>query len=227
MITKKTRIIALSHVQFTGGFKCNLEEIGNLCKAHNIDFFVDAAQSLGCLPVLPESWNISCIAASGWKWLHGPIGSGILYTSRALRDKIQIVAAGADLMKQGQDYLNHTWDPYLTGKMFEYSTPSLSHAAGLAASLAWMLPIKDEIPAYNHDLRHAFLNASRMPYDIPDNEHSGILSFPCPAGFSSRIKAHGITCTERGGYIRIAPHFGNTIQEMERAGEIFFKLMHS
>ncbi|MCB1166784.1 MAG: aminotransferase class V-fold PLP-dependent enzyme, partial [Leptospiraceae bacterium] len=112
LITKKTRMIAISHVQFTSGFACDLEAMGKLCKGHGIDLIVDGAQSMGCLPLYPEKWNIAAIAASGWKWMMGPVGTGILYTSPDFRSRIRQTMAGADLMKQGQDYLNHSWQPY-------------------------------------------------------------------------------------------------------------------
>ena len=47
LITHRTRIIALSHVQFTSGFTADLEAVSKLCRAHGIDLVIDAAQSLG------------------------------------------------------------------------------------------------------------------------------------------------------------------------------------
>jgi len=73
----------------------------NSASKKNIDLIIDAAQSLGAIPLYPEEYNISAIASSGWKWLLGPIGSGVLYTSEAFRNKIDFSMVGADLMIQG------------------------------------------------------------------------------------------------------------------------------
>ena len=110
-IDRRTKIVALSHVQFTSGFAADLQEIGDLCRQKGVDLVIDAAQSLGSLPVYPEKWGISAVASSGWKWLLGPGGSGVFYTSEEFRDKLEFTIAGPDMMKQGFDYLDHSWTP--------------------------------------------------------------------------------------------------------------------
>src|SRR5262245_46421647 len=77
MITKRTRVVALSLVQFTSGFGVEIERLGALCRAHDIDLVIDAAQALGSLPVYPEAQGIAAVMASGWKWLMGPMGTGV------------------------------------------------------------------------------------------------------------------------------------------------------
>jgi len=116
LVTPRTRVLAISHVQFTSGFAADLEAVGQFCHDRGIDLIIDAAQSLGCLPVLPERWHIAAVACSGWKWLMGAIGCGLLYTSPALRERLRIVMAGADIVTQGDDYLNHTWHPHSDGR---------------------------------------------------------------------------------------------------------------
>ena len=80
-VTDRTRIIALSHVQFTSGFAADLPRLGEFCQSKGIDLVIDAAQGLGCLPIYPEEYGISCVASAGWKWLLGPPGTGVLYLS--------------------------------------------------------------------------------------------------------------------------------------------------
>ena len=76
-VTARTRIVAISHVQFASGYAADLQELGTFCLERGIDLIVDCAQSLGSLPVYPEEYHISAVAASGWKWLLGPKGSGL------------------------------------------------------------------------------------------------------------------------------------------------------
>src|SRR5262245_29525743 len=82
-VTPRTRVIAISHVQFASGYCADLKPLAELCNSRGIDLVVDAAQSLGCLPIYPEDLQIAAVVTSGWKWLLGPIGSGLLYTSPA------------------------------------------------------------------------------------------------------------------------------------------------
>lgn len=52
-ITPQTRIIALSHVQFTDGFRAEVEKLGEICERRGIFLIVDAAQALGVYPCYP------------------------------------------------------------------------------------------------------------------------------------------------------------------------------
>ena len=227
LITKKTRIIALSHVQFTSGFAADLKLIGEICRHNGIDLIVDAAQSLGSMPLYPEAFGIAAIAASGWKWMMGPIGTGLLYTSPEFREKISHTMAGADLMEQGQDYLNHSWSPLEDGRRFEYSTRPLSHAYGLNFALQNILQHSQEnIFQELIRLQDIFLaGIDRNKYTPVEfkNNRSGILSIIPRIGtenVTAKAAEKNLMVTERGGYLRIAPHFYNTDVEMQSAVEI-------
>ena len=225
LITPRTRIIALSHAQFTSGFAADLQAIGALCRERGIDFVVDAAQSLGSMPVYPEEWNISALASAGWKWLLGPMGVGVFYTSPAFRDKLAPVQVGAETMAQGFDYLDHRWTPHTTAKRFEYSTSTITHVAALNTCLREVHnyygigPIFGEILRLQ-DIFLAHLNHPEIkPLVFEAPNRSGILSLACPhPGKKSHILAEkGVAITARGGFLRVAPHFYNTEEEMIRA----------
>jgi selenocysteine lyase/cysteine desulfurase len=234
--TPDTRILALSHVQFTSGFAVDLQRIGAFCRERGIDLVVDAAQSLGSLPVFPEEWNIAAVAASGWKWLLGPVGTGILYTSPEFRGKLNCTMAGADLMRQGQDYLNHGWHPHTDGRFFEYSTASLALAVGLNRCLDEIFINYNINNIYKSliDLQNIFLDRLDQkryrPLLFPERNRSGILSI-APVESPERLiplaEERGLYLTARAGYLRIAPHFFNTEREMIRAAEILNDLAKS
>ncbi len=130
-VSPKTRIIALSHVQFTSGYTADLQKLGSFCKERNIDLVIDGAQSVGCLPLYPEECNVAAVAVSSWKWLMGPFGAGLLYTSAEFRKKIEVTMVGSSSMQQGLEYLDHSWNPHVDGRKFEYSTLSWEHLAAL------------------------------------------------------------------------------------------------
>lgn len=223
----RVRMVALSHVQFTSGFVADLAAVGRLCRRHGAWFIVDAAQSLGALPLRPPELGVDALAAPGWKWLLGPIGSGLLYTSPRLRETLRCTMAGADLMEQGQDYLNHTWRPHRDGRCFEYSTASMSGAAALAASIR-ALPLRRGIAAMADQLArlHALLADALDPKRFHPVRFPGaggpIQSWLVeqPEAVARRTAAAGVTVTVRGGYLRTAPHAYQTGEEMRRAAEV-------
>lgn len=232
LVTKKTKIIALSSVQFTSGFFCDLKEIGEFCKANNIDFIVDAAQSLGSLPMYPEEYHISAIASSGWKWLLGPIGSGILYTSPEFRKKIEITMVGADIMIQGTDYLNHNWQPFEDGRKFEYSTLNYSDIIALTKSCEEIVKIGIEnIKNYIFSLHKIFkenCKSKKIKFlEFKEENRSGILSLIVeePQKVANFLKENQIVCTVRGNYLRIAPHYMITKEEILKVAQILNKIL--
>lgn len=225
-INKNTRIIAISHVQYTSGYAADLEALGEMCRQNDIDLVVDCAQSLGCLPVYPEEFNISAVIASGWKWLMGPMGSGLLYTSPGFREKLGETMAGPGLMRQGLNYLDLSWDPHQDGRKFEYSTLPWDHIAGLNVLLEEiflkysMESIRDEV----FRLQDLFLEqsaASGLQFlTFPEANRSGILAAEpkgeCKA-YLEFLKKKGFIITAPVGYLRFAPHFYNDDEQIVAA----------
>ncbi|MCK5055578.1 MAG: aminotransferase class V-fold PLP-dependent enzyme [Candidatus Aminicenantes bacterium] len=223
-VTGRTRIIAISHVQFTSGFAADLKQLGEFCRSHDIDLIVDAAQSLGALPLYPEEYHISAVVSSGWKWLMGPLGTGIMYTSEEFRAKIGDVQVGAGLMIQGTDFLNHSWHPHTSAKRFEYSTCPVSLAASLTACIKDLPePEKSRDELFRlQNLIVNLLDPDRFtPVKFPEPHRSGILSVICrrdnPQKIEKKLQSKGIVVSERSGYIRFAPHFYNTEEEISKA----------
>lgn len=232
LTTKKTKIIALSSVQFTSGFLCDLKEIGEFCKANHIDLIVDAAQSLGSIPLYPEEYHISAIASSGWKWLLGPIGSGILYTSSEFRKKIEITMVGADIMVQGTDYLNHTWQPFEDGRKFEYSTLPYSDILALTKSCEEIIKfgienIKKNLFNLQKIFKENCKNKKIKFLEFKEENRSGILSLVVeePQKIVNYLKENQIICTVRGNYLRIAPHYMITEEEILKVIQILNKIL--
>ncbi len=228
-ITPRTRLVALSHVQFASGYTADLKPLADLCRAHDIDLVLDVAQSLGCLPVYPDQLKIAAAVSSGWKWLLGPVGTGLLYTSEAFRAKLQPVMVGAETMRQGLHYLDHAWDPHASAKCFEYSTAPISLAAALECCVR-ELPLRyglEAIQAEIYRLQDIFLAALDQhrcrPVIGPELQRTPILSLIIPEGAETARRAllkNRVICTERGGYLRIAPHFYNTEEELEKAARL-------
>jgi cysteine desulfurase/selenocysteine lyase len=225
-ITRKTKIVAISHVQYTSGYAADLQALGTLCRERGVDLVVDCAQSLGCLPVYPEEYHISAIASSGWKWLMGPMGSGLMYTAPEFREKLSETMVGPGLMHQGLDYLDLSWAPHHDGRKFEYSTLPWDHVCGLNAVLEELFlkysmeEIRDEV----FRLQDLFLEKVEQTHlkilKFPRKNRSGILATE-PSGSSKEIveslARKGAIITAPVGYLRFAPHFYNDEKELETA----------
>ncbi len=87
-----TRIISLSHVQYSNGLRAPLEEIGAIkgdCK-----FVVNASQSAGAFKIDVKRMRIDALCATGHKWMTAGYGSGFVYMSRELLQESRAHAIG-------------------------------------------------------------------------------------------------------------------------------------
>jgi len=225
-ITRRTRVVALSSAQFASGFAVSVDSLAQICRDHGIDLVLDAAQSLGVVPLRPDEHGIAAVAASGWKWLLGPIGSGLMYTSPELRGKLEHVAIGAETMVQGFDYLNHAWAPHASAKRYEYATASPALVAGLEASIAGIHlrygveAIQAEILRLQDLLINALDPALYIAPQPAAVNRSGILGIVprrgTPEDLVQCLLGRGFVTSSRGGYVRVAAHFFITDEEIAR-----------
>jgi selenocysteine lyase/cysteine desulfurase len=232
-VTPRTRIVALSHVQFASGYCADVAALADFCRARGIDLVLDAAQSFGALPIHPEELGIAAVVTSGWKWLMGPIGTGLLYVSEQFRHKLELSMVGAESMQQGTDYLDHAWNPFPSAKCFEYSTSPIALAAALECCVR-ELPLGHGVEAIRAEifrLQDMFLaaldHAKFRPVFAHPEQRSTIIALTAPQDVNIARRAllkEGVICTERGGYLRIAPHFYNTEEELDRTAQLLNRL---
>ena len=228
-LTDRTRVVALSHVQYTSGYALDLPAVAALCRERGADLVLDAAQSVGSLPLYPEEHGVAAVASSGWKWLLGPIGTALMYTSPELRRKLGHVLVGAETMQQAFDFQDHTWNPHETAKRFEYSTASPPLVAGLDASISEVHlrygseAIRDEIFRLQDIFLRVVDSELVAPVLFAPEHRSGVVALDCrrrkPDEIARDLLERGFVCTVRGGYLRFAPHFYVTDEEIVRFAE--------
>lgn len=88
-VTRRTRAIAISHVQWSTGAVMPLAEIAAFARAHGLLTIVDGAQSAGQIPIDLHALGVDAYAMAGQKWLCGPEATGFLYVRRARFADIQ------------------------------------------------------------------------------------------------------------------------------------------
>lgn len=88
-ITPKTKLISISHVFSSTGLRLPVAEISKLARSKDILCIVDGAQAVGAIKVNLKELGCHAYATSGHKWLMGPKGTGLLYISKEVQNRIR------------------------------------------------------------------------------------------------------------------------------------------
>lgn len=179
-ITKRTKLVAITHVSNVLGCQSPVEEV--VRRAHKVGAVVvlDAAQSVAHMPVDVQKLDVDFMAFSGHKMM-GPMGIGVLYGKRAWLEQMPPFLSGGEMI-ESVTRLKAVFAP-LPHK-FEAGTVHAAGAVGLAAAAAWVETIGwDVIQRREEELTaYAFARMKEIPgirllgSDDPRN-HCGILTF--------------------------------------------------
>jgi len=85
-INPKVKLIAVNHMPTNSGLVNPIEKIGEIARANDILFLVDACQSIGHIPIDVKEIGCDFLSATGRKYLRGPRGTGFLYASNRILD---------------------------------------------------------------------------------------------------------------------------------------------
>lgn len=228
-ITPNTRLLTLSFVEFSSGFRFDLEAIGKLCQKKKIPFLVDLIQGMGVFPLDMKKSHITFAVGGGQKWLLGPQGGGFFYCPKEHLPLLEVTSVGATSIVNWVPYTDYDFTLRDNASRFEYGTPSTLPLIGMAASVEMLLEAgMDEVCRRVCMLTDILIEGAakkgyvcHSPRD--ENEWSGIVSFThpdhAPVSVIERLLAQKIEAANREGRIRMAPHFYQTEDEMARVVE--------
>ncbi|HOA53535.1 MAG TPA: aminotransferase class V-fold PLP-dependent enzyme, partial [Thermogutta sp.] len=133
-LNRATRLVAVNHGSNVTGTLQRLEAIVDVVRRHSSAMvLVDAAQSLGHVPLFPEEIGIDLLAAPGHKGLLGPAGTGILYVRPGLEEELVPLRFGGTGSRSDEDRQPDEWpDRYEPGNP---NTPAL---AGLIKGIEYL-----------------------------------------------------------------------------------------
>ena len=223
----RTRVLAISYVEFASGFRNDLDRLGEACRERNIFFFVDAIQGLGAFPLDVQKTLIDALAADGHKWMLGPEGAGFAYIRREWVERLHPIGVGSSSVVNPLDYshIDFTLKPHAGrwegGAM---NTPGLTM---MGESLQLLLDagienVSKRILELTDQLCDKTLSAGLTVFSSRDgNDRSGIVSIIAPNGIDpkemvQRCRDAGVIINARGGRLRVSPHAYNIEAEIDQ-----------
>jgi len=158
-----TRLVTCTHAGNVTGTLLPAAEIGRIARERNGYFLLDAAQTLGQIPVDVAALNVDLLAAPGHKSLLGPLGTGVLYVGPRCREELRPLIQGGTGSVSEQ--LDQPWD---LPERFESGNQNYPALAGLAEGLRWIQARGlNEIALHSRELSRRFraLLSERIPRD--------------------------------------------------------------
>ena len=130
----KTKLLAVSHVQWGTGQRMDAKRLGTFCRGRGILFSLDAIQSMGVVPIDVEAMKVDFLQAGGHKWMLGTMGAGVLYVRQGLLDTLRpaTVGWGSVVEPFKWEQIDYTLRP--TAHRYEYGSPAFAPIVAVVAA---------------------------------------------------------------------------------------------
>lgn len=218
----RTRVLAVSAVDWQTGFRADLGALGGFCRQHGVLFCVDGIQAVGAMQVDVAAAGIDCLAVGGHKWLLAPEGCGGLFVSTTLVERIQPVVLGWKSVVDADRYLPYHFTLRTDAARLEPGSPPHLGIHALGAALDLLLTvgpaaIERRVLELAGDLAEGLRARGATilsPWGV--GERSGILTFQLgdTQALHGALSHAGVVSRIRMGGIRLAPHFYNNADDV-------------
>jgi len=239
----ETRLVAVVHASNVTGAIQPIEAIARLVHENGALFLVDAAQSLGHVPLDVSQMEVDLLAAPGHKGLLGPLGTGVLYIRSGTESVLQPMRYGGTGTRSDEDR-----QPDELPDKYEPGNHNLAGLAGLVAACEF-LTRRTIASVHSHHTRlterllerlHAVdgltvhgpqstahrtsvVSVTVDGYD--PQELAAVLEssrrIQCRAGLHCAPRMHAsLGTTSRGGTLRLSPGFATTLAEIDTVAEV-------
>jgi isopenicillin-N epimerase len=218
--TPRTRLVAVTHISSNSGDLLPVAEICAAARARGILSLVDGAQAFGLLDLDLGAIKPDFYTGSMHKWPCGPKEKGLLYVNRAVQDRIHPAVVG---VYGGAVGISRTLETL--GQRDDASIAAVTDGLKFQGSIG-----RAAIEKRSRALAQALMAGLRkLPgvklWTDPHPARSAAIVIFQPGALDVRklgaaLTADRIVCTTRTGDhnpgLRLAPHFYNTMDEMDR-----------
>ena len=225
----KTRVLSVSSIQYASGLRLDLNVLGKYCRDHGILFCVDAIQSVGAVEFDVQHAHIDFAMADGHKWMLGPEGLALFYSSASAREKLRLTQYGWHMVEHMGDYDRSDWSVARDSRRFECGSPNMIGIHALNASVSLLLEVgMNSVETLLQQRTAHIINHLRAQPNITllsdPKRLGGIVTFKHTRRSAEHLYKHladnQVACALRGGGVRFSPHFYTPLDKIQRALEL-------
>lgn len=219
----RTGILSMSYVQYSNGFRSNLEQLASIKGGHAL--VINASQAAGVFEIDVKRMRIDAMCATGHKWMLSGYGSGFVYISRELLAGSWPRSIGWLSVKD--PYGDRNNEVHLRHDLSARTELGSPHFAGIFA-LGASIELMQSIGPANIEARALELNRGltmrlsevgwKVLSPLGDEQHRSaetLVAADDPAKLVGNLTARKIFVTEKPQGIRIATHFFNNEDDIE------------
>ncbi|OFW10454.1 MAG: kynureninase [Acidobacteria bacterium RIFCSPLOWO2_02_FULL_67_36] len=232
-IDERTAIVPVSLVLFKSAYLENARAI--IEKAHRVGARVvlDVYQAAGTVPLELEAWGTDFAVGGSVKWLCGGPGAGYLYVRPDLANTLAPATAGWAAHARPFDFAVGAIEYADAPERFQSGTPNVPSLYSCRAGYEIVAEIGvDRIRAHSLRLTRRLMDGAKAagfrlntPDDDAERGGSVVIDVPDGEAVTAELLRRQVIVDHRpGAGIRIAPHFYNTLDEIDLAIEALIEI---
>jgi len=227
-MTNRTRMIAVSWVQWQTGSMTDLDLLSKECRVREILLGVDAIQGLGVIPFDFQTSGVDIVFGGAHKWMCCPVGLGFMGIREDLIQKLNPIYEGAFTYGAPGDPVDLDLLPKSTAHRFEPGAPPILMAAALgeSAEILAKTGIKNvykQAIAISDEIKKRVEKNNGIVFETRPVGAAGIrspiITYQAAHGLDPeriRLTKNHISFNERVGGIRLSPHGFNQLSDVDR-----------
>jgi selenocysteine lyase/cysteine desulfurase len=225
-IDGRTRLVALSEVNYATGFRVPVAEVSHYLRTRGIPFFVDGTQSVGALRFSVRQTPVDVLAVHAYKWLGCPTGGGFMYVSPEFRARLapSVIGWRSHFDWRNVDRLHHGTPEFApSAEKYEGGGLPFQLLYALGSCVDLQLEIgSDAVEQRLWDLASLTrATLEELGAAVPANGSQIVCAHFANRDASElarQLRSRNIAVSARHGALRVSPHFYNSEGDVQTLG---------
>ncbi|MDT8341135.1 MAG: aminotransferase class V-fold PLP-dependent enzyme [Longimicrobiales bacterium] len=219
-----TLLVSAAHAYYQTGWMQDVPALAERAHAAGALLFVDAYQSLGTGPFDAPASGADFVGSGNLKYLMGTPGIAFLWVRPGVAERLRPGITGW-FGRRDPAAFDFALDWAEGARRLDVGTPPILPAYIARAGMEWLLEVGlERVGAWNRTLARYMRAGARArglaTMDPPDPDaRTPTTAFPCADAHAveARLRERGIIASARGPALRLAPHFYNTLDDVDAA----------